>query len=170
MHSFKSPFLFKINYFEDDKWNIRNSEEIDPNKSKYFENDKWNIENIERIEKPFYQNQYFLIAISILSLSLLYYYWDNISELTSNLFKNTKPDIDPSSSTSEIELINNTNLETVIEKLPDSFQQYCSRLNSSTEDIVRKIKRTRDYLVLIKDLSPEKNLQKYLNWLVYYYL
>lgn len=85
MHSFKSPFLFKINYFEDDKWNIRNSEEIDPNKSKYFENDKWNIENIERIEKPFYQNQYFLIAISILSLSLLYYYWDNISELTSNL-------------------------------------------------------------------------------------
>lgn len=155
MHSFKSPFLFKINYFENDKWNIRNSEEIDPNKPKYFENDRWNSEEVNSNKA-----NYFLIAISIISLSLIYYYWDSISDLTSNLFKNTKPDIDPSSSTSEIQLIDNTNLETVIENFPDSFEQYCSRLNNSTEDIVKIIKRTRDYLLLIKDLSPEQQTAK----------
>lgn len=54
-------------------------------------NNRWNFEDtkIEKeIESPFYKNMYFVIGFSIVCFSLIYIYWDSISEL----FKNSKPD------------------------------------------------------------------------------
>jgi hypothetical protein len=48
------------------------------------------LNKLEEINKPFYLNWYFLISITTISLTLIYYYWDNISEITSNLIERLK--------------------------------------------------------------------------------
>lgn len=58
-------------------------------------NIEWNYRNSEEINKPFYQTWYFWISISIISASLCYYYWDNLSDITKELIekiKSLKPD------------------------------------------------------------------------------
>jgi hypothetical protein len=48
------------------------------------------LNKLEEINKPFYLNWYFLISITTISLTLIYYYWENISEITSNLIERLK--------------------------------------------------------------------------------
>jgi len=61
---------------ENNRWDNKNIKQID---DKVFTNDEFN--KLEETNKPFYLNWYFLISISVISLSLIYYYWDNISDL-----------------------------------------------------------------------------------------
>jgi hypothetical protein len=80
---------------------IENKESYDfPSSDRQFEKEKngdnknnWgNPENTkinEESNSPFYKNTYFLIGISIITLGLIYIYWDYINEL----FKDIKPDL-----------------------------------------------------------------------------
>jgi hypothetical protein len=77
---------------------------IETEKTNDFENNRENfgdskeIESVESVEKSIFNNQYFWFTISIISLSLIYYYWDNISDLFSKITKpgdDTDPNIIP---------------------------------------------------------------------------
>jgi hypothetical protein len=106
------------------------------------ENDQWNIRNTEKIEsKPFYLNQYFIIAISIASLSLIYYYWDNIIEI----LKIIKPSDDTGTSnnnTSE-NLIRKDDIELIdINSIPENYLY----LFRKTVRLIKKYKRKNKYI------------------------
>jgi len=121
------------------------SDEVSNNPDRYTTIEENQIANIEdnrensgnsRVNEPFYWNKYFLITLSIISLSLIYYYWDNISELVDKL-RNIKPDdgsetIKPdNSSVPDIELINLSDVELI----PD----YHENLAKDTIEILKQI-------------------------------
>lgn len=64
---------------EDKKW-----------KSYDIENNRRNIENTTKVDGSFIERNFWAIAISVISLSLIYYYWDNITDLSSNIIEKLK--------------------------------------------------------------------------------
>jgi hypothetical protein len=132
---------------------IVNKESYDfPSSDQKFKKEKtWDVENnwgdsknIEVDKAPFYKNTYFLIGLSIISLGLIYIYWDSINEL----FKNVKPsdssDINPSNSSS--------GSNTPIYKDPhDEYREYFRELETNQElydlDVIKSLNKgkTIDY-------------------------
>jgi hypothetical protein len=88
-----------------------------------FENSKIR----EDSDTPFYRNKYFLIGISIITLGLIYIYWDSINEL----FKNVKPSDTSSDGT-------NTPIYTTHQ---EEYQKYFKELETNQElydlDVIR---------------------------------
>lgn len=128
--------------------------------SSNIENDRWNNWNseknkIEETDKPFYLNWYFLISVSIISASLIYYYWDNISELSSNLIeklKNLKPGDDPNNNPrdvdntprpKDIELRDSTSNFNIHEKVQnmdlESITNFHDKINIETNNLLNNI-------------------------------
>lgn len=99
--------------------------------------DRSNIGDSSEVNREFFQNKYFFIAISIISVSLIYYYWDNISELL-NIFR--KPDPDNKTTYDLRELIINNTLENTSENtspltLKEQFQEYFKHRKSTNENL-----------------------------------
>lgn len=109
-----------------------------------FENNKWDIRNTEKIEssdKPFYHNQFLIIAVSIISLSLIYHYWDNIYDFFVNFLDNIKPD---------------DNSDSLLNNKPETFGDHYSRLCEDTENIVTRINKRKDFYKYFTELSLEQ--------------
>jgi len=124
---------------------VKNKESYDfPSSDRKFEIEKigdtknnWgNLENTkinEESNSPFYKNTYFLIGISFITLSLIYIYWDSISEL----FKNIKPDLGKDDN----ENGSNTTETPVFLDPQEEYEKYFKELSSNEElydlDVIR---------------------------------
>jgi len=116
----------------DAKWDSENKRL----QTRNFETNTEDIRNSSEVEKPFYLNGYFILTFSIVSLSLVYYYWDNISELISNLIerlKNFKPDNNPDNNPSGIRDIEVLNFE----DMPKRYENLCG----DTKSLINKIEQ-----------------------------
>lgn len=125
------------------------SEEIETVQTSNIENDRRDIENSRQIDKPFYLSWYFLISVSIISASLNFYYWDNITELYSNLINKIK-DLKPGdSNTGSIaqtdDVIEHVNLNN-ISSIPESYL----KLSEDTLKILSELRTKIGILILLK--------------------
>lgn len=148
----KENILLNKNKIEDNK------EELENVTNRYWETEMDEISNIKdnrnnlrdyEIDKPFYYNKYFIIGLSIISLSLIYFFWENITDLF-----NKNKDIDPGSDSgtirpdinqNEIELQDNSNLNFIV--LEDSHE----KLSKETLSILQELEKHINIYDSVKD-------------------
>ena len=139
----KENILLNENKIEDNKQELENVTnrywETEMNEISNIENNRNNLRDYE-IDKPFYYNKYFIIGLSIITLSLIYYYWENITNLFSK-------DIDPGSDSgtirpdiiqNEIELQDNSNLN--FTRLEESHEKLSKETFSILQELENHIK------------------------------
>ena len=127
------------------------------------------LNKLEELNKPFYLNWYFLISITTISLTLTYYYWDNISEITSNLIdrlKNFKPDNDSTDDSPKIgdielnDLTSNSNIHDKISSMDiTNISDYQENISKSTYQILAKINNRIHFLENHSDLTTNQILK-----------
>lgn len=137
----------QISNIKNDRWNNRN---IEKNQIEEFN-------SIEENNKPFYLNWYFLISVSIISVSLIYYYWDNINELIEKI-KNIKPgdnppDRDNTPKARDIELNDLTEKIDINSMDLESINKFHDKISIETKEILAKIDNR------IKFLEEHSNLK-----------
>nr|YP_009487261.1 hypothetical protein [Russula foetens]AWB36163.1 hypothetical protein [Russula foetens] len=124
------------------------------------------LNKLEEMNKPFYLNWYFLISIATISLTLTYYYWDNISEITSNLierFKIFKPENDSTDDTPKVKDIElndlNSNIHNKITSMDlTTIIDYQENISKSTKNLLAKIENRIHYINNHPDLTVYQKL------------
>lgn len=151
----------------------------DENKITSIEDNRQNIRDTSEVDS-FYYNKYFIITISIISLSLIYYYWDNINDLGVKIIDKIKgirpgddsdtatirPDNSASSPISDIEVVDLTSIADTHEKLSRETLSLINKINKETRylDLYKdtitknsKIEITTNLIKLFEDLKSKYN-------------